>query len=58
MQFAAFNQRVKDVLLKINEALKREGLTKEELFGRIDASGDGALSELEFIKFFSENLLL
>ena len=46
------------MLLKINEALKREGLTKEELFGRIDASGDGALSELEFIKFFSENLLL
>jgi hypothetical protein len=33
-------------------------LTKEELFGRIDASGDGVLSELEFIKFFSENLIL
>ena len=33
-------------------------MTKEELFGRIDASGEGTLSELEFIKFFSENLLV
>ena len=31
-QYVGFNQRVKDILAKINEALKREGLSKEELY--------------------------
>jgi Ca2+-binding EF-hand superfamily protein len=45
-------------LAKINEALKREAITKEELFSRIDVNGNAVLEKLELVTFFSKELFV
>ena len=45
-------------MAKINEALKREAITKEELFSRIDVNGNAVLEKLELVTFFSKELFV
>ena len=41
-------------MAKINDSLKREGLTKEDLYSKLDQNNNGAIEKLELVNFFSK----
>lgn len=49
---------MKDILLKINEQLKRSGLSNSQLFSKIDINGTSTIEKEEFIQFFQKDLIV
>jgi Ca2+-binding EF-hand superfamily protein len=57
-QLSSFTQRVKDILLKINDQLKRSGLSNSQLFTKIDVNGTSTIEKQEFSQFFQKDLIV
>jgi Ca2+-binding EF-hand superfamily protein len=47
---------VKDILKKINDQLRRSGLTNGQLFSKVDLNGNGVVERSEFKQFFTKDL--
>jgi Ca2+-binding EF-hand superfamily protein len=47
---------VKDVLLKINEQVKKNGWTNVQLFEKVDVNKNGIVERAEFIQFFAQSM--
>jgi Ca2+-binding EF-hand superfamily protein len=49
---------VKDILFKINDQLKRSGLSNSQLFTKIDVNGTSTIEKQEFSQFFQKDLIV
>lgn len=47
---------MKDVLLKINEQVKKNGWTNVQLFEKVDVNKNGIVERAEFIQFFAQSM--
>ena len=57
-QLSSCTQRVKDILFKINDQLKRSGLSNSQLFTKIDVNGTSTIEKQEFSQFFQKDLIV
>jgi hypothetical protein len=55
-KLSSFSTRVKDVLLKINEQVKKNGWINVQVFEKVDVNKNGIVERAEFIQFFAQSM--